>query len=41
AAGIGAVDWTTLGRISLTWILTPIVSGILAAGFYSLIKYSI
>ncbi len=41
AAGIGAVDWANIGRISLAWVVTPVVSGILAAGFYSLIKYSI
>ncbi|HBB34623.1 MAG TPA: phosphate permease [Cyanobacteria bacterium UBA8803] len=41
AAGINAVDWLNIGRISLTWVLTPVVSGILAATFYSLVKYSI
>jgi inorganic phosphate transporter, PiT family len=41
AAGIGAVDWGTIGTISLTWLATPIASGALAALFYSLVKYSI
>ncbi|MBE9130041.1 anion permease, partial [Coleofasciculus sp. LEGE 07081] len=41
AAGVGAVDWLMIGRISLTWVITPVVSGILAAGFYSIVKYSI
>ncbi|MCP2728116.1 inorganic phosphate transporter [Limnofasciculus baicalensis] len=41
AAGVGAVDWGNIGRISITWVLTPVVSGIIAAGFYSVIKYSI
>jgi inorganic phosphate transporter, PiT family len=41
AAGIGAVDWQTIGTISLTWLVTPVASGALAARFYSLIKYSI
>ncbi len=41
AAGIGAVDWANIGRISLAWIATPVVSGILAAGFYSIVKSSI
>lgn len=41
AAGIGAVDWGNIGRISITWVLTPVVSGTIAAGFYSVIKYSI
>ncbi|MFM9266154.1 inorganic phosphate transporter [Tychonema sp. BBK16] len=41
AAGIGAVDWQTIGTISLTWLATPVASGALAALFYSLVKYSI
>lgn len=41
AAGIDAVDWSNIGRISLAWVVTPIVSGMIAAGFYSVIKYSI
>ncbi|XZO00530.1 MAG: inorganic phosphate transporter [Microcoleus sp.] len=40
AAGIGAVDWLTIGTISLTWLATPFASGALAAIFYSLVKYS-
>ncbi|MEZ2317751.1 MAG: inorganic phosphate transporter [Microcoleus sp.] len=41
AAGLGAVDWLTIGTISLTWLATPFASGALAAIFYSLVKYSI
>jgi PiT family inorganic phosphate transporter len=41
AAGFGAVDWANIGRISFAWLVTPLVSGTLAAGFYSLIKHSI
>jgi PiT family inorganic phosphate transporter len=41
AAGSGAVDWSNIGRITVAWLITPIVSGIIAAGFYSLIRYSI
>jgi PiT family inorganic phosphate transporter len=41
AAGIGAVDWGNIGVISLAWVVTPVVSGIIASGFYSLVKYSI
>ncbi|WP_373536612.1 inorganic phosphate transporter [Microcoleus sp.] len=39
AAGIHAVDWRTIGSISLTWLATPIASGALAALFYSAVKY--
>ncbi|MBW4582430.1 MAG: inorganic phosphate transporter [Tildeniella nuda ZEHNDER 1965/U140] len=33
-----AVDWRSLGIISLSWVVTPIVSGAIAALFYSQIK---
>ncbi|MBW4679342.1 MAG: inorganic phosphate transporter [Microcoleus vaginatus WJT46-NPBG5] len=38
AAGVGAVNWSDIRTISLTWIATPFVSGIIAAGFYSAVK---
>ena len=41
AAGINAVDWRTIGTISLTRVATPVASGALAAVFYSVVKYSI
>lgn len=41
AAGSSAVDWSNIGRITVAWLITPIVSGMIAAGFYSLIRYSI
>ena len=41
AVGADAVDWANIGRISLAWVVTPIVSGIIAAGLYSIIRYSI
>lgn len=36
--GINAVEWKSLGIISLTWIITPFISGIFASIFYSLIQ---
>ncbi len=38
AAGSQAVKWSALGVISLAWVVTPVVSGSIAAGFYLLIK---
>lgn len=38
AAGRSAVDWSNIGVISITWVFTPVVSGIIAAGFYACIK---
>ncbi|WP_197036017.1 inorganic phosphate transporter [Fischerella sp. PCC 9605] len=38
ALGIGAIDWSSIGQITLGWIVTPIISGAIAALFYSQIK---
>ena len=37
-AGINAVEWSTIGRITIGWVLTPIISGVIAALFYSVVK---
>ncbi|MEB3882932.1 inorganic phosphate transporter [Lyngbya sp. CCY1209] len=39
AAGVGAVAWKTVGLISSAWVITPLISGGIAALFYSLIKH--
>jgi inorganic phosphate transporter, PiT family len=41
AFGVRTVHWSIIGLISLTWILTPLVSGLLAALFYGLIRRNI
>lgn len=38
ALGAGAIDWSSLGLITVGWILTPVISGAIAALFYSLVK---
>ncbi|WP_016952732.1 inorganic phosphate transporter [Anabaena sp. PCC 7108] len=38
ALGINAIDWSAIGLITIGWILTPVISGIIAAFFYSLIQ---
>ena len=38
AIGSQAVDWRSIGIISLTWVVTPVISGAIAALFYSQIK---
>ncbi|MEA5549390.1 inorganic phosphate transporter [Anabaena cylindrica UHCC 0172] len=38
ALGIEAIDWSSIGLITIGWILTPVISGIVAACFYSLIQ---
>lgn len=41
AAGFGAVDWSNIRLISLAWVATPVVSGLIAVGFYTVVRYSI
>lgn len=38
AFGIDAVNWNEIELISITWIITPLVSGLIAAIFYGTIK---
>jgi PiT family inorganic phosphate transporter len=38
AAGKEAVDWNSLGFICLAWLLAPLLSGLLAGLFYSLLR---
>lgn len=39
--GLGALDWETLGTITLSWVLTPVVSGLISAGAFSLLQKGI
>lgn len=39
AAGVSAIRWQSIGIISLSWVVTPIVSGLITAGFYSLVRH--
>jgi PiT family inorganic phosphate transporter len=41
AVGVQAIDWSLIGTISLAWVVTPLVSGTIAALFYRVIKLSI
>jgi len=38
AAGFGAIEWSSIGIITLGWIIAPVISGCIAALFYSQIK---
>jgi inorganic phosphate transporter, PiT family len=38
ALGVGAIDWSSIKLITIGWVLTPIISGTIAALFYSLIQ---
>ncbi len=41
AAGPEAVDWASLGQISLAWVMTPLASGAIASGLYGLLRRAI
>ena len=41
AAGLAAVNWSTMGTIAASWIISPLLGGVIAAGFLALIKAKI
>lgn len=41
AAGPGVIRWSAIGLISSAWLVTPVVSGAIAAGFYWVIQRGI
>ena len=38
AAGVDAIAWGKIGQIAIAWILTPLISGIVAAVFYGVVQ---
>jgi PiT family inorganic phosphate transporter len=38
AAGFSAVSWQTMGAIAASWVISPLLGGIIAAAFLALIK---
>ncbi len=41
AGGLGAVKWPTIGLITLSWLATPLISGAIAAVFFSVVQFGI
>ena len=41
AAGVAAVNWPTMGQIAASWVISPLLGGIIAAGFLAFIKTAI
>ena len=41
AAGFSIVSWTTMGKIAASWVISPVLGGVIAAGFLFAIKKSI
>lgn len=38
SAGIAAVNWATMSKIAASWVISPVLGGLVAAGFLALIK---
>lgn len=38
AAGVGAINWQTMGAIAASWVISPVMGGVCAAGFLWFIK---
>ncbi|MXU66709.1 inorganic phosphate transporter [Rhodobacteraceae bacterium KN286] len=41
AAGLSAVNWTTMGAIAASWVISPVLGGVIAALFLAFIKHNI
>jgi len=41
AAGFDIVDWGTMGKIASSWVISPVIGGVIAAGFLLAIKKTI
>ncbi|MAY62452.1 MAG: anion permease [Rhizobiales bacterium] len=41
AAGLSAVQWSTIGSIALSWVISPLLGGVIAAAFLAFIKTAI
>ena len=41
AAGFSIVNWATMGKIAASWVISPILGGLIAAGFLYAIKKTI
>lgn len=41
AAGFGVVDWPIMGAIAASWVISPLLGGVIAALFLAFIKFNI
>ena len=41
AAGFGAVNWSSMSAIAASWVISPVLGGVIAAAFLALIKSQI
>lgn len=41
AAGVSAVDWPVMGTIAASWVISPVLGGVIAAGFLLFVKVAV
>lgn len=41
AAGVSAVDWVVMMKIAASWVISPVLGGVVAAAFLAFIKFAI
>lgn len=41
AAGVAAVSWITMGKIAASWVISPVLGGLIAAGFYGILEFTV
>ncbi|MDV7339391.1 anion permease [Terasakiella sp. A23] len=41
ATGLSAVNWATMSKIAASWVISPVLGGVIAALFLALIKFQI
>ncbi len=41
AGGFAVVSWATMGKIAMSWVISPVLGGLIAAGFLYIIKSKI
>ena len=41
AGGFAVVSWATMGKIAMSWVISPVLGGVIAAGFLYIIKSKI
>lgn len=41
AAGVNVVDWIVMAKIAASWVISPVMGGVVAAGFLAFIEFAI
>ena len=41
AAGVAAVSWITMSKIAASWVISPLLGGLIAAGFYAVLEITV